>query len=116
MLLTDPNYGRLMRARVEGVPVFMGDILSEAAEENLELVRYDTLVAATDNDAYNTLVATDLGPEFGREKVFQVAREKRESARHALPATLGGRSFGGDAGCATSRPRSARAGSSGSPG
>ncbi|GGL74553.1 cation:proton antiporter [Wenxinia marina] len=97
VLLTDPNYSRLLRARVEGVPVFMGDILSEAAEENLELIHYDTLIAATDNDAYNTLVATDLGPEFGRETVFQVAREKRESARHQLPATLGGRPFGGDA-------------------
>ena len=97
VLLTDPNYGNLWRARVEGVPTFSGDILSEAAHDSLELATYSTIVAATDNDAYNTLVATDLGPEFGRENVYQIAREKRSSARHQLPATLGGRPFGGGA-------------------
>jgi hypothetical protein len=60
----------------------------------LELVSFATLVAATDNDAYNTLVATDLAPEFGRDNVFQVMREKNDSSRHQLPRTLGGRKFG----------------------
>ncbi|SHJ15916.1 cation:proton antiporter [Wenxinia saemankumensis] len=96
VLMTDPNYGRLIRSRIEGVPIFAGDILSEAAEENLELMHYDTILAATDNDAYNTLIGTDLGPEFGREKVYQVAREKRDSARFALPPGLGGAVIAGD--------------------
>ena len=95
VLVTDPNRSHLRSAREAGIPTFFGDILSEAAEQNVELVSYATLVAATDNDAYNTLVATDLGPEFGRSNVFQVARQKGESARHSLPETLGGRRFGG---------------------
>ena len=70
--------------------------MSEAAEQRLELVSYDTLVAATDNDAYNTLVATDLAPEFGRENVFQIMRAKSDNARHQLPRTLGGKKFGPD--------------------
>ncbi len=53
--------------------------------------------AASDNDAYNTLVATDFGREVGRETVFQVRREAPDSARHALPATLGGSTFADDA-------------------
>lgn len=60
----------------------------------LELVSYATIIAATSNDAYNTLVATDLAPEFGRDNVFQVMREKMDSARHQLPRTLGGAKFG----------------------
>lgn len=94
VLMTDPNFGNLRTARAAGIETFSGDILSEAAEQRLELVSYATLVAATDNDAYNTLVATDLAPEFGRDNVFQVMREKTDNARHQLPRTLGGRIFG----------------------
>jgi len=93
VLMTDPNHGHLRPARGQGIPTFYGDILSEAAEQNIELVSYATLVAATDNDPYNTLVATDLAPEFGRENVYQLTREKESRARHALPSTLGGRAF-----------------------
>ncbi|WP_458790335.1 cation:proton antiporter [Yoonia sp. MH D7] len=94
VLMTDPNFGNLRAARTAGIETFSGDILSEAAEQRVELVSYATVVAATSNDAYNTLVATDLSPEFGRENVFQVIREKSESVRHQLPRTLGGRMFG----------------------
>ncbi|MBI1418323.1 MAG: sodium:proton antiporter [Limimaricola sp.] len=94
VLVTDPNRGHLRAARAAGIATFAGEILSKAAEQRLELMHYATLIAATDNDAYNTLVATDLAPEFGRDNVYQVTREKADSARHALPPTLGGRSFG----------------------
>lgn len=95
VLVTDPNHAHLRHARSAGVPTFFGDILSESAEHGLDLVGYSTVLAATDNDAYNTLIATDLAPEYGRENVFQLQRVKEESRRHALPSTLGGRVFGG---------------------
>ncbi|MFC2967503.1 cation:proton antiporter [Acidimangrovimonas pyrenivorans] len=94
VLIADPNHRRLRRARRAGLTAFSGDILSEGAESSVELVAFGMAVAATDNDAYNTLVATDLGPEFGRDNVYQTTRDKEENARHALPATLGGRAFG----------------------
>lgn len=96
VLLADPNRAHLRAAREAGVDTFFGDILSEAAETKLDFMAYEKLVCASDNDAYNTLVATDLGPEFGRENVFQVKRERESSSRHALPATLGGRAIGAD--------------------
>jgi NhaP-type Na+/H+ or K+/H+ antiporter len=94
VLIADPNHNNLRAARSEGIPTYSGDILSESAEHWLELVSYDLVVAATENDAYNTLVATDLGPEFGRDNVYQIARQKMESARHALSSSLTGREFG----------------------
>ncbi|MEY1555836.1 cation:proton antiporter [Yoonia sp. R2331] len=97
VLMTDPNFGHLRGARAAGIPTYSGDILSEGAEQRLELVSYATLVAATDNDAYNTLVATDLAPEFGRDNVFQIARATSDNARHQLPSTLGGKGMGLDA-------------------
>jgi len=95
VLLSDANPSRLRRPRREGIPVFYGDILSEAAENSVELMGFGKILVATDNDAYNTLVATDLAPEFGRENVFQLTRDKAENPRHALPAGLGGRTFAG---------------------
>jgi NhaP-type Na+/H+ or K+/H+ antiporter len=94
VLLTDPNHVHLVPARTAGIPTFYGDILGEAAEHSIELLAYTTVVAATDNDAYNTLVTTDLAPEFGRDKVWRIARTRENAARHALPSQLGGMSIG----------------------
>ncbi len=94
VLVCDPNHAHLIRPRTAGVPTFYGDILSEAAERQVELLTYRTIVAATDNDAYNTLVTTDLAPEFGRDNTFQIGRQRAGNSRHALPTQLGGRPFG----------------------
>ncbi|WP_102110083.1 cation:proton antiporter [Oceaniglobus roseus] len=91
VMIADPNRSHLTRARAAGIPTFFGDILSEAAEHRVELASFGTVIAATDNDAYNTLVATELAPEFGRENVYQLGREKSEFTRYQLPPTLGGR-------------------------
>ncbi len=93
VLITDPERWRLRQVRDANLPSFYGDILSEAAEHSVELVNFETVIAATDNDAYNTLVATNLGPEYGRDNVFQVARYAPAGKRHELPPTLGGRAF-----------------------
>jgi len=95
VLITDTNRARLRRPRDAGLPVFFGDVLSEAAEHSAEIMNYGRVLAISDNDAYNTLVATDLAPEFGRENVYQLGRTKQDSKRHALPASLGGRIIGG---------------------
>jgi hypothetical protein len=102
VVLADTNYRNLRAAKDGGVQVFFGDILSEAAEHHLELHNFEHLLALTDNEAYNTLVTTDLGPEFGRNNVMQFAREKEGFARYELPSTLGGRGFGGGRGYAES--------------
>jgi NhaP-type Na+/H+ or K+/H+ antiporter len=96
VLIADPNHAHLRGARKAGLPVYYGDILSEDAEHRLDLAAYEKLICATDDDAYNTLVATDLGTEFGRQNVFQLKRVKDNSKRHALPVTLGGLPFGDD--------------------
>ncbi|SLN14221.1 K(+)/H(+) antiporter NhaP [Roseovarius gaetbuli] len=98
VLISDPNRSRLRSAREAGLPTFFGDILSEAAEHGVEIMNFGRILAVSDNDAYNTLVATDLAPEFGRDNVFQLRRAKQEHARHALPASLGGRIILGDLG------------------
>lgn len=94
VLIADPNRQHLIGARQEGLETFYGDILGEAAEHHVEFISYSAVLAASDNDAYNTLVATDLGPEFGRDMIWQLSRAKDRS-RHALPSQLGGRRLEG---------------------
>ncbi|MDN5569224.1 MAG: cation:proton antiporter, partial [Paracoccus sp. (in: a-proteobacteria)] len=88
-LITDTNRQHLSKARQAGLPTFYGDILGETAEHQVEFIAYPTVLTASDNDAYNTLVATDLGPEMGRDAIWQLSRVK-DNSRHSLPAQLGG--------------------------
>lgn len=94
VLVTDPNHTHLALARGAGIPTFYGDILGEAADNMVEFLSYRVVVAMTDNDAYNTLVTTDLAPEFGRDNIWQLERAGDATTRHALPTQLGGRRFG----------------------
>lgn len=96
VLITDPNRDHLRSARAAGLQTFYGDILGEAAEHNVEFIAYGAILAASDNDAYNTLVATDLAPEFGRESIWQLSRHREDRARHALPTQLGGSMIAGN--------------------
>ncbi|MEO1550684.1 MAG: sodium:proton antiporter [Pseudomonadota bacterium] len=93
VLIGDRNWFRLRAARTAGVPVFYGEILSEAAEHTVDLNRYGMILAATDNDAYNALICTEFGPEFGRNNVYQLGRHAAGEDERGLPVTIGGRSF-----------------------
>ena len=66
-------FRRLRSARLAGLKVFYGQILSEFAEESVELGHVMTVLAATDNDAYNALVCTALAPDIGRDRIFQLS-------------------------------------------
>ena len=76
VLISDASWHALRDARLAGVPVFYGEILSEFAEETVELAHVRTLLAATSNDAYNALVCMSIGPEIGQGRVFQIAMGK----------------------------------------
>jgi NhaP-type Na+/H+ or K+/H+ antiporter len=72
VLVADNSWHNLRPARLAGISVFYGEILSEFAEESMEISHIQTVLAATSNDAYNALVCTTVAPEIGREKVFQL--------------------------------------------
>lgn len=94
VLVADRNWRRLKKLRLQETPTYYGEILSEAAEHTIDLDRFGYIVAATENDAYNALVCTDFGPEFGRSNVFQLGREAEGGDDpRALPPTLGGRNL-----------------------
>ena len=89
VLIADDNWQRVSEARLAEIEVWYGEILSENAHHNLNLSRFDHMIAATDNDAYNALVCTDFGPDIGRSDVFQIG-DNGESDRRSMNFTIGG--------------------------
>ncbi|HYW90882.1 MAG TPA: sodium:proton antiporter [Gammaproteobacteria bacterium] len=72
VVLADSSWHRLRGARLAGVPIWFGEVLSERAQESLALNEIALLLAATSNDAYNALVCNSLAPELGSEYVYQL--------------------------------------------
>lgn len=73
VVIADANEAHLEEAREAGVGTFKGEILSDLAEHRLEFNRFEHVLAATDDDAYNALVCTQLTAEFGHQNTFQLA-------------------------------------------
>ncbi|MXO91286.1 cation:proton antiporter [Pontixanthobacter aquaemixtae] len=93
VMIVDPSWQRLSAARKAGLPFYHGEILNEATEHNLDLAPYQVLVAATENEAYNTLVCNEFAHEVGRDSVYQLGASTAEDDRHAIPPSLRGRAL-----------------------
>lgn len=92
VLVADRSWHSLRAARLAGVRTFYGEILSEFAEESVEVAHVQTVLAATANDAYNALVCTALAPEIGRDRVFQLSMgEEREADPRGVAGGLRGK-------------------------
>lgn len=88
----DTSWQRLAGARQAGIPTYHGEILAEATEEDLDMGQFQTLIAASDNEAYNALVCSEFAPEIGRDSVYQLGGTSDDDPR-ALPNSLRGRSL-----------------------
>jgi NhaP-type Na+/H+ or K+/H+ antiporter len=96
VLVADAEWSRIRDPRLADLPVYFGEILSEDAHDTVDAKRFAAVIAATPNDAYNTLVCTDLGPEVGRSSVFEIRSSPRPPERQSLNFTLGGRPLTSD--------------------
>lgn len=92
VLVADGAYARLRPFRMDGVPVFYGEVLSEEAEEELETLHLSHILSATPNDFYNALVAKAWGARFGRHRSLQLATHQ-ESDDEAKRMTLQQRGY-----------------------
>lgn len=72
VVVSDGAYQRLKPIRMDGIPVFYGEILSEHAHHTLDIEHLSHLLCATDNDYYNALVCKAQGYEFGHHRTFQL--------------------------------------------
>ncbi len=93
IMIVDPSWQRLGLARREGLPYYHGEILNEATEHNLDLSPYQALIAATENEAYNTLVCNEFAHQIGRDMVYQLGSTDEGEDKRQLPHTLRGRAL-----------------------
>lgn len=75
VLVVDGAYARLKQARMDGTPVYHGEILSDHAEHTLEALHLSHLLCATENEFYNALVCKAQGRRFGHHRTFQLATD-----------------------------------------
>ncbi|MDP0489589.1 MAG: cation:proton antiporter [Verrucomicrobiota bacterium JB023] len=82
VLLLDTKYEKISSAKMAGIPAIRANILSEFAEEHLELTGVGQLVAATPNDEINTMAAHEFAHLFGRANCWQVAPKDVGGPKH----------------------------------
>ncbi len=93
VLLADTNRETLGMARMQGLPVQYGNVLSEQTVNRLELAGIGRLLAVTPNHEVNTLAAVHFREVFGRSEVYQLPAVQRKGAtqEHRSGHGLGGR-------------------------
>ena len=92
VLLIDNNHENVADARMVGLPVHYGSVLSEHAVDELELAGIGRVVAMTPNSEVNTLASLHFSEVFGRAGVFQLPPCHHEkNPRKALAEALQGR-------------------------
>ncbi|TDL33034.1 sodium:proton antiporter [Jeotgalibacillus sp. S-D1] len=91
-VLIDSSWRNVAAARQNGLPTFHGEVLSEQTEYQLDMTPYETIIAASQSDSYNSLVCSTFTPSFGRKHLFQVSTEKKQDADlDGLTHSVGGR-------------------------
>ncbi|GAB4575074.1 MAG: sodium:proton antiporter [Anaerolineae bacterium] len=94
VLLVDSNWLHVQQARMQGLDVVFGNILSED-EDELDLTGIGRLLALTQNDEVNSLAALHYREIFGRSEVYQLPC--RPSVRSdAVPLHMRGRLLFGE--------------------
>lgn len=90
--LVDTDYENVRLARMEGLDVYHGNVLSEYTEEHLSLSGIGRLLALTSNDEANALACRHFKDEFGSAGIYQlVPRRFSRDGRNQGPGmrTLG---------------------------
>jgi NhaP-type Na+/H+ or K+/H+ antiporter len=90
-LVVDASWHRLRPARLAGINNHFGQIMSESADEILDISSMGYVLAATDNDAYNALVCMRFSAEFNRSAVYQMPMPTAdEDEKKGITAALRG--------------------------
>lgn len=71
-IISDASWYKLTRARIRNMPVHHGQILNDSDTLDLDLNSINYLLAATEDDHYNSLICHKLEHNFGKEHVYQI--------------------------------------------
>lgn len=94
--VVDTNHELVKRARLEGIPATIANVLSEQAVENMDLGGIGRFLGLTANDEVNSLAALQFADLFGRAQVFQFKPQRRVVKDEAAAGHLRARFLFGD--------------------
>ena len=80
VLLVDTNINNTRSARMAGLPVLHGSLLSESTDEDIDLQGIGRLFALTPNDEVNTLAGLHYRHLFGRAEIYQLGASKQSTS------------------------------------
>lgn len=81
VLMVDNKRQNIQVARLEGLPVFYGSILSEYALDEIDLSRMGCMLALTSNDEVNSLATLHFSEVFDRAAIHQLVPEETTNHR-----------------------------------
>jgi CPA1 family monovalent cation:H+ antiporter len=90
VLLADTNWDEIRAARMEGLPTYFGNVVSEHADRHLDLVGLGQLLALSHRPALNVLACQRYKAEFGAGRVFTVLTSEEKSTAEKLTITAEG--------------------------
>ncbi len=92
VLMIDSNYDNIQAARMLGLPVYFGSILSESLFEDINLNGIGRILAMTSNDEVNSLAMLHFAEVFDSAETYQLSPHNSSStARKELSVELHGR-------------------------
>jgi NhaP-type Na+/H+ or K+/H+ antiporter len=86
--LVDRNAQNIRTARMDGVPTFYADILSEAVHEDIDLGGIGRFLSLLPNDEVNSLATEHCGEVFGRANVYRLPAISEGNARTSASASV----------------------------
>lgn len=77
VLLADTNRDHIRAARMEGLDTYYGNVVSEHADQHLELIGIGHMLALSEYPEINLLACQRYSTEFGRSAVYTIQTENR---------------------------------------
>jgi NhaP-type Na+/H+ or K+/H+ antiporter len=81
IIMVDTNKANISAARLEGLPAYLGSILSEHVSDELDLDGIGRLMALTPNDEANSLAALHMADAFERGEMYQLPPLSEKSGK-----------------------------------
>ncbi len=97
VVLADMSWDPIYKAKMAGLPTYLGNPISEHAERHLDLIGIGRMLAFSDQDSINLAAALHYRMELGKNNVYVLQSQPAEDMSKALrvPASRRGRTLFG---------------------
>lgn len=87
VLVAGTNWDNLQLLRMERIPVYYGNPVSEHADRQLELIGIGRLLGLSPQPHLNSLAASHYAKEFGRHNIFSLPDRPRDDVQGKMAAS-----------------------------